>query len=114
MKRILDGYDNRVRPPTGTSTVKVQIFVRRISNICSKDQEFTVELTLRQFYVDPRLDFRRDSALIYVTVTDPTLIWRPDLFFSNGEILKTHDTSKSSSKFIFWVARNSKKHLPKT
>lgn len=92
LKRILDGYDNRVRPPTGTSTVKIQIFVRRISDICSKDQELTVELTFRQFYVDPRLDFRRESALIYVTVTDPSLIWRPDLFFTNGEIVKTHDT----------------------
>lgn len=92
LKRILDGYDCRVRPPTGTSIVKVQIFVRRISDICSKDQELTVELTFRQHYVDPRLDFRRDSALIYVTVTDPSLIWKPDLFFSNGEIRKTHDT----------------------
>ena len=92
LRRILDGYDNRVRPPIGTSTVKVQLFIRRISDVCSKDQELTVEFTFRQYYVDPRLDFRRDSALNYVTVTDPSLIWKPDLFFSNGEIRKTHDT----------------------
>lgn len=95
LKRILENYDKNTKPSTGNSTiVKVNILVRKIINICSKNQEITVQLTLRQKYNDPRLNFQRESALIYIPITDANLIWQPDLFFSNGLESKIHNDLK--------------------
>lgn len=80
LKKILENYDKHVKPPIGNaSLVQVNTFVRKISNICSKKQEYTVQLSFRLQWHDPRLNFQMESALTYITITDHNLIWIPGI-----------------------------------
>lgn len=98
LRKILKDYEPRVKPPTGNSTVvTVNIYVRKILNICSKNQEFETQLTIRSMWNDMRLDFHSESALIYITIADESLIWTPDLFFSNDVETKAHNIPKANN-----------------
>ncbi|XP_055544954.1 glutamate-gated chloride channel isoform X7 [Wyeomyia smithii] len=54
--------------------------VRRASTA----QEYSVQLTFREQWLDERLKFDDiGGRLKYLTLTDPNRVWMPDLFFSN-------------------------------
>ena len=80
MKKILENYDKNFRPQTGGSTVvRVNTFVRKLSNICSNNQEYTVQMTFRLLWNDPRLSFQTESNSTYILITDQSLIWIPGM-----------------------------------
>ncbi|XP_060828319.1 glutamate-gated chloride channel isoform X6 [Bombus pascuorum] len=94
-KEVLDDilgpgrYDARIRPSgengtDGPTNVKVNIFLRSISKIDDYNMEYSVQLTFREQWLDERLrfgDFK--GRLKYLTLTDASRVWMPDLFFSN-------------------------------
>ncbi|XP_060828318.1 glutamate-gated chloride channel isoform X5 [Bombus pascuorum] len=94
-KEVLDDilgpgrYDARIRPSgengtDGPAVVRVNIFVRSISKIDDVTMEYSVQLTFREQWLDERLrfgDFK--GRLKYLTLTDASRVWMPDLFFSN-------------------------------
>ncbi|XP_049786000.1 glutamate-gated chloride channel-like [Schistocerca cancellata] len=90
-------YDARLRPPgyNGTESptvVKVNIFVRSISRIDDQHMEYDAQLTFREQWLDDRLKFDDYGGKIkYLTLTDPSRIWMPDLFFSNEKKAHFHD-----------------------
>nr|CAD7437516.1 unnamed protein product [Timema bartmani] len=47
-------------------------------------QEYSVQLTFREQWLDERLKFNDFGGKIkYLTLTDANRVWMPDLFFSN-------------------------------
>ncbi|XP_049829945.1 glutamate-gated chloride channel-like [Schistocerca gregaria] len=90
-------YDARLRPPgyNGTESptvVRVNIFVRSISRIDDQHMEYDAQLTFREQWRDDRLKFDDFGGKIkYLTLTDPSRIWMPDLFFSNEKKAHFHD-----------------------
>ncbi|XP_053973864.1 glutamate-gated chloride channel isoform X5 [Hylaeus volcanicus] len=94
-KEVLDNilgpgrYDARIRPSgenatDGPAIVRVNIFVRSISKIDDVTMEYSVQLTFREQWLDERLQFDDlDGRLKYLTLTDGSRVWMPDLFFSN-------------------------------
>lgn len=47
-------------------------------------QEYSVQITFREQWIDNRLVYSDTSGQFqYLTLTDPERIWKPDLFFSN-------------------------------
>ena len=47
-------------------------------------QEYSVQLTFRQTWIDSRLKFDDMNGQIrYLVLTEPGKVWRPDLFFKN-------------------------------
>ncbi|XP_071870261.1 glycine receptor alpha 1 isoform X6 [Bombus fervidus] len=94
-KEVLDDilgpgrYDARIRPSgengtDGPTNVKVNIFLRSISKIDDYNMEYSVQLTFREQWLDERLRFSDfKGRLKYLTLTDASRVWMPDLFFSN-------------------------------
>lgn len=53
-----------------------------VSNACL--QEYSVQLTFREQWLDERLKFDDfGGRLKYLTLTEASRVWMPDLFFSN-------------------------------
>ncbi|XP_063928164.1 glutamate-gated chloride channel isoform X6 [Zophobas morio] len=82
-------YDARIRPSgvngtDGPTIVRVNIFVRSISKIDDVTMEYSVQLTFREQWLDERLKFNDfGGRLKYLTLTEASRVWMPDLFFSN-------------------------------
>ncbi|XP_017788033.1 PREDICTED: glutamate-gated chloride channel isoform X3 [Habropoda laboriosa] len=94
-KEVLDDilgpgrYDARIRPggenaTDGPAIVRVNLFVRSIATISDIKMEYSVQLTFREQWLDERLRFDDiKGRLKYLTLTDASRVWMPDLFFSN-------------------------------
>ncbi|XP_003400811.1 glutamate-gated chloride channel isoform X4 [Bombus affinis] len=94
-KEVLDDilgpgrYDARIRPSgengtDGPAIVRVNLFVRSIATISDIKMEYSVQLTFREQWLDERLRFSDfKGRLKYLTLTDASRVWMPDLFFSN-------------------------------
>ncbi|NP_001171232.1 glutamate-gated chloride channel isoform X5 [Nasonia vitripennis] len=94
-KQVLDNilgpgsYDARIRPSgengtDGPAIVRVNLFVRSIATISDIKMEYSVQLTFREQWVDERLRFNDfGGKLKYLTLTDASRVWMPDLFFAN-------------------------------
>ncbi|XP_078035607.1 glycine receptor alpha 1 isoform X3 [Augochlora pura] len=82
-------YDARIRPSgenatDGPAIVRVNLFVRSIATISDIKMEYSVQLTFREQWMDDRLQFDdAEGRLKYLTLTDASRVWMPDLFFSN-------------------------------
>ncbi|KAI1289713.1 Glutamate-gated chloride channel [Halotydeus destructor] len=113
-KKILDSiigdtkaYDSRIRPSgvnktvlmdsevvltDGPCLVRVNIFLRSISKISDLDMEYSVQITFREQWIDERLQYDDMKGQIkFLVQTDPSKIWKPDLFFSNEKEGHFHD-----------------------
>ncbi|XP_044017388.1 glutamate-gated chloride channel isoform X6 [Aphidius gifuensis] len=94
-KEVLDDilgektYDARIRPSgengtDGPAIVRINLFVRSIATISDIKMEYSVQLTFREQWLDERLKFNDyGGRLKYLTLTESTRVWMPDLFFSN-------------------------------
>ena len=69
--------------PSPAVNVTVNIYVRSIREFNDKDMSFKAQLTFRQQWRDPRLAFTEKQGLKYITLHDASLIWTPDVFFSD-------------------------------
>ncbi|KAL7635310.1 UNVERIFIED_CONTAM: hypothetical protein RMT77_014377 [Armadillidium vulgare] len=82
---ITDGEDDPTR-------VKVKMIIRSISDLDDHKMEFKVQVTLRCFWQDERLQFSNQSGnLPYVTLITPSNVWVPDLFFRNEKEGEFHN-----------------------
>jgi len=83
-------YDPRIRPGNQTAAdvptiVRTNTYIRGIEYICTKDQEWKVQITFRQQWNDPRLRYNDNNRKVnYLITMDEDRIWRPDIFFSNS------------------------------
>ncbi|OQR79962.1 glutamate-gated chloride channel-like [Tropilaelaps mercedesae] len=81
----------------------VNLYLRDLRNINSRDQSFEAQITFRQIWTEPRLSHKHDGNLPYQTV-DPALIWTPDTFFSNE--LQGHKHLMTRNNAMARVKRN--------
>lgn len=111
-KRILDTilnnstYDNRIRPSpsfnvtSSASFVTVNLLIRSVSRIDDFLMEYSVQLLLRMEWYDDRLHYRINSRVNkgdlpdYLTITDTSKVWTPDIFFTNEKEARLHKTVK--------------------
>lgn len=90
-------YDARIRPSgmngtDGPAIVRVNLFVRSIATISDIKMEYSVQLTFREQWLDERLRFNDfGGKLKYLTLTEASRVWMPDLFFSNEKEGHFHD-----------------------
>ncbi|EDO37396.1 predicted protein [Nematostella vectensis] len=97
MTQILDtlldkvNYDNRVRPFYNGKpvVVKVGYWILSVDSIDVVNMDFTVDLFLRQEWVDPRLDHGLNET-IYLGHRVMQKIWTPDSYFLNAKTAKMH------------------------
>uniref|UniRef100_A0A3B4EEM8 Gamma-aminobutyric acid (GABA) A receptor, alpha 6a n=1 Tax=Pygocentrus nattereri TaxID=42514 RepID=A0A3B4EEM8_PYGNA len=86
LDRLLEGYDNRLRPGSGV----VCVFVA---------QEFTMDMFFRQMWVDERLAFEGPIEILRLNNRMVDKIWTPDTFFRNARKSLAHNTTTPNKMF---------------
>ncbi|KAM7447463.1 hypothetical protein ABFA07_004463 [Porites harrisoni] len=92
-----DNYDSRIRPDYngGPVVVTVGFFVMSINAINVMDMDFTLDLFLRQQWVDKRLDHGTNETF-YLSNHVVNYIWMPDSYFVNAKDGEMHDVTSSN------------------
>jgi len=101
-----DRYDSRIRPAgliNDTSgltptTVRINLFVRQVERIDDYKMEYSVQITFREDWKDPRLEYYEilqryndyQGKLKYLTMTETNRVWMPDTFFQNEKMGHFH------------------------
>ncbi|XP_047105960.1 uncharacterized protein LOC124775162 [Schistocerca piceifrons] len=100
LERILNPtkYDRNVRPPAENGTggpvdVKIDLLLRRLLAVSEANMDFTAQLTVVLTWHDPRLryDDMDTGRRRFVTLTEVSRAWQPDVFFSEEKQGHVHD-----------------------
>uniref|UniRef100_A0A8C6YG17 Gamma-aminobutyric acid receptor subunit alpha-2 n=1 Tax=Naja naja TaxID=35670 RepID=A0A8C6YG17_NAJNA len=93
LDRLLDGYDNRLRPGLGDSTTEVftNIYVTSFGPVSDTDMEYTIDVFFRQKWKDERLKFKGPMNILRLNNLMASKIWTPDTFFHNGKKSVAHN-----------------------
>ncbi|XP_030353657.1 gamma-aminobutyric acid receptor subunit alpha-3-like isoform X2 [Strigops habroptila] len=93
LDRLLDGYDNRLRPGLGDSVteVKTDIYVTSFGPVSDTDMEYTIDVFFRQSWRDERLKFDGPMKILPLNNLLASKIWTPDTFFHNGKKSVAHN-----------------------
>ncbi|XP_072424566.1 gamma-aminobutyric acid receptor subunit alpha-2 isoform X1 [Chiloscyllium punctatum] len=102
LDRLLDGYDNRLRPGLGDSygtiqtteritEVKTDIYVTSFGPVSDTDMEYTIDVFFRQSWKDERLKFKGPMNILRLNNLMASKIWTPDTFFYNGKKSVAHN-----------------------
>ncbi|KAJ6653549.1 hypothetical protein lerEdw1_009129 [Lerista edwardsae] len=93
LDRLLDGYDNRLRPGLGDTVteVKTNIYVTSFGPVSDTDMEYTIDVFFRQSWRDERLKFDGPMKILPLNNLLASKIWTPDTFFHNGKKSVAHN-----------------------
>ncbi|KAI1903599.1 hypothetical protein AGOR_G00028860 [Albula goreensis] len=93
LDRLLDGYDNRLRPGLGESVTEVRtnIYVTSFGPVSDTDMEYTIDVFFRQSWRDERLKFDGPMRVLPLNNLLASKIWTPDTFFHNGKKSVAHN-----------------------
>ncbi|KAJ0002653.1 hypothetical protein NQD34_007802 [Periophthalmus magnuspinnatus] len=93
LDRLLDGYDNRLRPGLGdrVTEVKTDIYVTSFGPVSDTDMEYTIDVFFRQSWKDERLKFHGPMNILPLNNLMASKIWTPDTFFHNGKKSVAHN-----------------------
>ncbi|XP_078506846.1 gamma-aminobutyric acid receptor subunit alpha-6-like [Lissotriton helveticus] len=92
LDRLLDGYDNRLRPGIGGSAteVKTDIYVTSFGPVSDIEMEYRLDVFFRQTWDDERLKFNGPISILKLNNLMASQIWTPDTFFRNGKRSISH------------------------
>ncbi|XP_064865446.1 gamma-aminobutyric acid receptor subunit alpha-5-like [Oncorhynchus nerka] len=93
LDRLLDGYDNRLRPGLGekVTEIKTNIFVTSFGPVSDTEMEYTIDVFFRQSWKDERLRFQGPMKMLPLNNLLASNIWTPDTFFLNGKKSIAHN-----------------------
>uniref|UniRef100_A0A3B4HB14 Gamma-aminobutyric acid receptor subunit alpha-3-like n=1 Tax=Pundamilia nyererei TaxID=303518 RepID=A0A3B4HB14_9CICH len=90
LDRLLDGYDNRLRPGLGGKHF-VNCCLANYFFKLSSHQEYTIDVFFRQSWRDERLKFDGPMQVLPLNNLLASKIWTPDTFFHNGKKSVAHN-----------------------
>ncbi|XP_029107003.1 gamma-aminobutyric acid receptor subunit alpha-6 isoform X7 [Scleropages formosus] len=101
LDRLLDGYDNRLRPGFGgpVTEVKTDIFVTSFGPVSDVEMEYTMDVFFRQTWIDERLKFEGPTEILRLNNLMVSKIWTPDTFFRNGKRSISHNMTTPNKLF---------------
>ncbi|XP_036378934.1 gamma-aminobutyric acid receptor subunit alpha-6 isoform X2 [Megalops cyprinoides] len=101
LDRLLDGYDNRLRPGFGgpVTEVKTDIFVTSFGPVSDVEMEYTIDVFFRQTWIDERLRFEGPIEILRLNNLMVSKIWTPDTFFRNGKRSISHNMTTPNKLF---------------
>ncbi|KAA0720489.1 Gamma-aminobutyric acid receptor subunit alpha-6 GABA(A) receptor subunit alpha-6 [Triplophysa tibetana] len=101
LDRLLDGYDNRIRPGFGgpVTEVKTDIFVTSFGPVSDVEMEYTMDVFFRQTWIDDRLKFKGPIEILRLNNLMVSKIWTPDTFFRNGKRSISHNMTTPNKLF---------------
>uniref|UniRef100_A0A3B4B4B8 Uncharacterized protein n=1 Tax=Periophthalmus magnuspinnatus TaxID=409849 RepID=A0A3B4B4B8_9GOBI len=101
LDRLLDGYDNRLRPGFGgpVTEVKTDIYVTSFGPVSDVEMEYTMDVFFRQTWVDRRLEYKGPVEILRLNNLMVTKVWTPDTFFRNGKRSVAHNITAPNRLF---------------
>uniref|UniRef100_A0A665X5A1 Gamma-aminobutyric acid (GABA) A receptor, subunit alpha 4 n=1 Tax=Echeneis naucrates TaxID=173247 RepID=A0A665X5A1_ECHNA len=101
LDRLLDGYDNRLRPGFGgpVTEVKTDIYVTSFGPVSDVEMEYTMDVFFRQTWVDQRLMYEGPIEILRLNNLMVTKVWTPDTFFRNGKKSVAHNMTAPNKLF---------------
>ncbi|KAL4631218.1 gamma-aminobutyric acid receptor subunit alpha-6-like [Arapaima gigas] len=101
LDRLLEGYDNRLRPGFGghADEIKTDIFVTSFGPVSDVEMEFTMDVFFRQTWIDERLRFEGPVKILHLNNLMVNKIWTPDTFFRNGKKSIAHNMTSPNKMF---------------
>uniref|UniRef100_UPI00398E9A14 gamma-aminobutyric acid receptor subunit alpha-4 n=1 Tax=Pristiophorus japonicus TaxID=55135 RepID=UPI00398E9A14 len=101
LDRLLDGYDNRLRPGFGgtVTEVKTDIYVTSFGPVSDVEMEYTMDVFFRQTWVDKRLKYDGSIEILRLNNLMVTKVWTPDTFFRNGKKSISHNMTAPNKLF---------------
>ncbi|KAF4105102.1 gamma-aminobutyric acid receptor subunit alpha-4 [Onychostoma macrolepis] len=101
LDRLLDGYDNRLRPGFGgpVTEVKTDIYVTSFGPVSDVEMEYTMDVFFRQTWVDRRLKYDGPVEILRLNNLMVTKVWTPDTFFRNGKRSVAHNMTAPNRLF---------------
>ncbi|XP_056456478.1 gamma-aminobutyric acid receptor subunit alpha-4 [Gadus chalcogrammus] len=101
LDRLLDGYDNRLRPGFGgpVTEVKTDIYVTSFGPVSDVEMEYTMDVFFRQTWVDRRLTYEGPVEILRLNNLMVTKVWTPDTFFRNGKRSVAHNMTAPNKLF---------------
>ncbi|XP_076021007.1 gamma-aminobutyric acid receptor subunit alpha-6a [Genypterus blacodes] len=101
LDRLLDGYDNRLRPGSGggITEVKTDIFVTSFGPVSDVDMEYTMDMFFRQTWIDERLKYEGPIEILRLNNLMVDKIWTPDTFFRNSKKSISHNMTTPNKLF---------------
>jgi len=74
------------------------LFVRSFDNVDVENMRYGLQITFRQLWVDPRLQYSAPSlAFVTVPLKDMEKVWKPDTFFRNSLEGRKHGILQDNS-----------------
>ncbi|XP_048220460.1 gamma-aminobutyric acid receptor subunit alpha-4 isoform X5 [Perognathus longimembris pacificus] len=106
LDRLLDGYDNRLRPGFGgpVTEVKTDIYVTSFGPVSDVEMEYTMDVFFRQTWIDKRLKYDGPIEILRLNNMMVTKVWTPDTFFRNGKKSVSHNMTAPNK--LFRIMRN--------
>ncbi|XP_042195833.1 gamma-aminobutyric acid receptor subunit alpha-6 isoform X2 [Callorhinchus milii] len=101
LDRLLDGYDNRLRPGFAgpVTEVKTDIYVTSFGPVSDVEMEYTMDVFFRQTWIDERLKFEGPIEILRLNNLMVSKIWTPDTFFRNGKRSIAHNMTTPNKLF---------------
>ncbi|XP_053153311.1 gamma-aminobutyric acid receptor subunit alpha-6 isoform X1 [Hemicordylus capensis] len=106
LDKLLDGYDNRLRPgfggrgsPGAVTEVKTDIYVTSFGPVSDVEMEYTMDVFFRQTWIDERLKFGGPTEILRLNNLMVSKIWTPDTFFRNGKKSIAHNMTTPNKLF---------------
>ncbi|XP_043925458.1 gamma-aminobutyric acid receptor subunit alpha-6-like isoform X2 [Protopterus annectens] len=101
LDRLLQGYDNRLRPGFGgpVTEVKTDIYVTSFGPVSDVEMEYTMDVFFRQTWIDDRLKFEGPIEILRLNNLMVSKIWTPDTFFRNGKKSIAHNMTTPNRLF---------------
>uniref|UniRef100_S4R993 Gamma-aminobutyric acid type A receptor subunit alpha6a n=1 Tax=Petromyzon marinus TaxID=7757 RepID=S4R993_PETMA len=101
LDRLLDGYDNRLRPGFGgpVTEVKTDIYVTSFGPVSDVEMDYTMDVFFRQTWVDERLKFDGPIEILRLNNLMVNRIWTPDTYFRNGKKSIAHNMTAPNKLF---------------
>ncbi|XP_075365620.1 gamma-aminobutyric acid receptor subunit alpha-6 [Mycteria americana] len=101
LDKLLDGYDNRLRPGVGgaVTEVKTDIYVTSFGPVSDVEMEYTMDVFFRQTWTDERLKFSGPTEILRLNNLMVSKIWTPDTFFRNGKKSIAHNMTTPNKLF---------------
>ena len=71
--------------------VTANVYIRAFDEFNTYDMDYTVDITFRQRWNDPRLVFDNNNGKVKVlTLSSDDMVWTPDTFFRNEKEASLH------------------------
>jgi len=94
-------YDPDTRPGedenSGPTKIHVNMYVRAFEHVDILKMEMALQITFRQKWLDPRLQYTPPANTTYITLPTDQKIWKPDTFFRNELSAKRHSMLEDNS-----------------